>query len=211
MATLFAIVCVMVGLQIESKLRLFLIALGAIALAFTLYFFRDPRRTVPVHPDADRMILAPADGKVVEIVAAQKDQEKARLVAEQEANQRTVAARAEAEVAERQAQAIRHTAKGEADAVRERATGQADALRIEAEGYGHNVTIRADAEQKASEAQASARIRLADAIQKEGEARAGAEAKLIEARNQVSDKVMLFQALMSAIEKSPSILSLIHI
>ncbi len=69
MATLFAIVCVMVGLQIESKLRLFLIALGAIALAFTLYFFRDPRRTVPVHPDADRMILAPADGKVVEIVA----------------------------------------------------------------------------------------------------------------------------------------------
>jgi len=144
--------------------------------------------------------------KVVEIVAAQKDQEKARLVAEQEANQRTVAARAEAEVAERQAQAIRHTAKGEADAVRERATGQADALRIEAEGYGHNVTIRADAEQKASEAQASARIRLADAIQKEGEARAGAEAKLIEARNQVSDKVMLFQALMSAIEKSPSIM-----
>ncbi len=68
MATLIAVVCWVVGLQIESKLRLFLFALGAVVLAFTLYFFRDPRRTPPAHPDADRMILAPADGKVVEIV-----------------------------------------------------------------------------------------------------------------------------------------------
>lgn len=52
----------------ESKLRLFLFALGTLALAFTVYFFRDPERTPPRPADADRMILAPADGKVVEIV-----------------------------------------------------------------------------------------------------------------------------------------------
>ncbi|MEZ4701384.1 MAG: phosphatidylserine decarboxylase family protein [Rhodothermales bacterium] len=68
MAALLALVCWAIGLQMESKLRLFLFAFGALALAFTLYFFRDPQRTPPRHPDADRMILAPADGKVVEIV-----------------------------------------------------------------------------------------------------------------------------------------------
>jgi phosphatidylserine decarboxylase len=60
--------CWLIGLQMESGLRLFLFVFGALALAFTLYFFRDPRRTPPDHPDADRMILAPADGKVVEVV-----------------------------------------------------------------------------------------------------------------------------------------------
>ena len=42
-----------------------LVAVGG--LAFTLYFFRDPTRTPP--PDArDNGLLAPADGRVVEIV-----------------------------------------------------------------------------------------------------------------------------------------------
>ncbi|MFB6248900.1 MAG: phosphatidylserine decarboxylase [Salinibacter sp.] len=44
---------------------LFLVAVGG--LAFTLYFFRDPVRTPP--PEArDNGLLAPADGRVVEIV-----------------------------------------------------------------------------------------------------------------------------------------------
>jgi len=42
------------------------VALGAGLLAFTLYFFRDPERTPP--PNADRLRLAPADGRVVEVV-----------------------------------------------------------------------------------------------------------------------------------------------
>ncbi len=43
-----------------------LVALGLCVFGFTLYFFRDPERTPP--PGADRLLLAPADGKVVEIV-----------------------------------------------------------------------------------------------------------------------------------------------
>ncbi len=44
-----------------------LLALAVGGLAFTLYFFRDPERTPP--PDArDNGLLAPADGRVVEIV-----------------------------------------------------------------------------------------------------------------------------------------------
>ncbi len=68
-ATLIAVALWAVGVQIESNLRLFLFAAGAVVLAFTLYFFRDPERTPPAsHPEADRLILAPADGKVVEMV-----------------------------------------------------------------------------------------------------------------------------------------------
>ncbi|GAB5521529.1 MAG: hypothetical protein RhofKO_37800 [Rhodothermales bacterium] len=40
--------------------------IGVAAIAFTLYFFRDPQRTSP--SPADTLLLAPADGKVVEIV-----------------------------------------------------------------------------------------------------------------------------------------------
>lgn len=40
--------------------------LGALIVGFVLWFFRDPVRTPPV--DADRLLLAPADGKVIEIV-----------------------------------------------------------------------------------------------------------------------------------------------
>ena len=44
---------------------LVLAALGALVLGFTLWFFRDPPRTSPEGGD---LLLAPADGKVVEIV-----------------------------------------------------------------------------------------------------------------------------------------------
>ena len=40
--------------------------LGLGAVGFTLYFFRDPDRVPP--PNADAMLLAPADGTVVDIV-----------------------------------------------------------------------------------------------------------------------------------------------
>jgi phosphatidylserine decarboxylase len=40
--------------------------LGAVIVGFVLWFFRDPVRTPPV--DADLLLLAPADGKVIEIV-----------------------------------------------------------------------------------------------------------------------------------------------
>jgi phosphatidylserine decarboxylase len=45
---------------------LFIVALGL----FTAYFFRDPERTVPA---GDRLVVSPADGKVVQIVPASVD------------------------------------------------------------------------------------------------------------------------------------------
>ncbi|MEM1096298.1 MAG: phosphatidylserine decarboxylase family protein [Bacteroidota bacterium] len=49
-----------------SWLHLLLTAIGVLSIGFTLYFFRDPKRTPP--SPADTLLLAPADGKVVEIV-----------------------------------------------------------------------------------------------------------------------------------------------
>lgn len=40
------------------------IGIGVLPAAFTLYFFRDPKRTPPPNPDG-LLLLAPADGKVV--------------------------------------------------------------------------------------------------------------------------------------------------
>ena len=42
------------------------LVLGLAVIGFTLWFFRDPARTAPA--DASRLLLAPADGKVVELV-----------------------------------------------------------------------------------------------------------------------------------------------
>lgn len=47
------------------------VVLGLAAVAFTLYFFRDPDRTPP--PGAEGLLLAPADGKVVEIVENEEE------------------------------------------------------------------------------------------------------------------------------------------
>jgi len=41
-----------------------LLVIGVLPSAFTLYFFRDPKRTPPPNPDG-LLLLAPADGKVV--------------------------------------------------------------------------------------------------------------------------------------------------
>ncbi|MEM8599218.1 MAG: phosphatidylserine decarboxylase family protein [Bacteroidota bacterium] len=43
-----------------------LAVLGALVLGFTVWFFRDPARTPP--PDTATLLLAPADGKVLEVV-----------------------------------------------------------------------------------------------------------------------------------------------
>jgi phosphatidylserine decarboxylase len=50
--------------------RALLLALAVGGLAFTLYFFRDPERTPP--PEArDNGLVAPADGRIVEVVEEQ--------------------------------------------------------------------------------------------------------------------------------------------
>ena len=73
----YTIVAIVAGLALMLALGAFqfdawlwrapLLLLAAGGLAFTLYFFRDPERTPP--PEArDNGLVAPADGRVVEIV-----------------------------------------------------------------------------------------------------------------------------------------------
>lgn len=47
------------------------VVLALVLTAFTLYFFRDPERTPP--PAAEDLLLAPADGKVVEVVRQEEE------------------------------------------------------------------------------------------------------------------------------------------
>lgn len=57
---------VLLGLQLGQVGVVALTTLGVLVFAFTLWFFRDPPRTPPA--GAEHLLLAPADGKVVEIV-----------------------------------------------------------------------------------------------------------------------------------------------
>lgn len=50
------------------------VTLGIVTVAFTLWFFRDPERTIPNEALSDDSILiAPADGKVVQIIPVQEN------------------------------------------------------------------------------------------------------------------------------------------
>jgi phosphatidylserine decarboxylase len=58
-----ALLAVAAWVLIDPKaVKITLIVLCGVALLFTLYFFRDPDRSVP---PGDRWVLAPADGKVI--------------------------------------------------------------------------------------------------------------------------------------------------
>jgi phosphatidylserine decarboxylase len=47
--------------------------LGGITILFTLWFFRDPSRTIPQKAlNDDTIILAPADGKIVQIIPVEE-------------------------------------------------------------------------------------------------------------------------------------------
>ena len=65
-AAILSFLLVFAGMQLSSGWRVLLYILAAVALAFTLYFFRDPERTPPTN--AKSLLLAPADGKVVAVV-----------------------------------------------------------------------------------------------------------------------------------------------
>ncbi|NND73140.1 MAG: phosphatidylserine decarboxylase family protein [Rhodothermales bacterium] len=64
--TAVALVLTAVGFWIGGIARLPLAVIALALVIFTLYFFRDPARTSPV--DDGTLLLAPADGKVIEIV-----------------------------------------------------------------------------------------------------------------------------------------------
>lgn len=74
-----AALCVAAGLWVGGIVGSVLVAIGAVSLGFTLWFFRDPKRFPP--EGASTLILSPADGKVIEIVEEEEPlylREKAR-------------------------------------------------------------------------------------------------------------------------------------
>lgn len=65
-ALLVALVFLIAGLFIDLLVvKILLIALAIFLTAFTLYFFRDPERSIAQNAGEGGMILSPADGKVV--------------------------------------------------------------------------------------------------------------------------------------------------
>ncbi len=64
-AAALAVLLIVIGLQFPFLWRTLLIGVGVLALAFTLYFFRDPARTPPADAAGGLLVLAPADGRVV--------------------------------------------------------------------------------------------------------------------------------------------------
>lgn len=56
---------ILIGAVLSHSIVLgFLAGVGALASVFCLYFFRDPARVIPV---GDQLILAPADGRILEV------------------------------------------------------------------------------------------------------------------------------------------------
>lgn len=64
-AFVLSIVLVIAGLQLPFVWRLLIFGVSALIISFTLYFFRDPARKPPAEAKEGRLVLAPADGKVV--------------------------------------------------------------------------------------------------------------------------------------------------
>lgn len=64
-AAVLAVVLIVASLQLSFLWGVLLIVLAVLILGFTLYFFRDPARTAPAGATDERLVLAPADGKVV--------------------------------------------------------------------------------------------------------------------------------------------------
>ena len=63
--SIFTVFIFILGFRLEHTGLIVLAIILFILTAFSLYFFRDPQRLPPTNPDA---IVAPADGKIIEIV-----------------------------------------------------------------------------------------------------------------------------------------------
>lgn len=73
--TLLTLGLILVGLFIDIVwLQALLVALALFLGAFTLYFFRDPDRTVPDGAREEAIVISPADGKVVVVQNVQDDE-----------------------------------------------------------------------------------------------------------------------------------------
>ena len=68
LAIIIAVALVIPGILLQGWLALFLFLIAFAVAGFTLWFFRDPSREIPGDAISGALLLAPADGKVVEIV-----------------------------------------------------------------------------------------------------------------------------------------------
>ncbi|GBD90499.1 phosphatidylserine decarboxylase [bacterium BMS3Abin04] len=65
--TIVIVVFIIISISLfvnNSYIKIALVAIGVLLLAFTLYFFRDPNRKVP---NKQNIIVSPADGKILTI------------------------------------------------------------------------------------------------------------------------------------------------
>lgn len=68
-----SVVLAITSMLLPEPWRWLVVALAVLLLAFTLFFFRDPARTVPDGALAGELLVAPADGKVVLVKAVDRE------------------------------------------------------------------------------------------------------------------------------------------
>jgi uncharacterized membrane protein YqiK len=155
---------------------------------------------------------------VTETETANRTKQVAVIKAEEQARQQVIEAEAERDARKAKAEAEAKEAEQQAAAAKAEAQGRADALTLDAEAHAMNVKTRAEADAEAhatdvrtraeadaeaADLQAAAKIKLAAATLKQGEAAAEAERLMVEAGNAISDKLLLRDVAVAAIERTP--------
>jgi uncharacterized membrane protein YqiK len=138
-------------------------------------------------------------------IKAREDAERDQIAADRDAYVETKKANAKYTAAEQTAAAVKAEAEGRASALRAKAEGERDALKTEADAYAYDRTARAEAEFEAADKEANAKIKLAEATLKEGEAIAESERLLQEARNSVSDRLLMQEVMIEAVKIAPEV------
>ncbi|MCR4297054.1 MAG: SPFH domain-containing protein [Elusimicrobia bacterium] len=147
---------------------------------------------------ADRDAYVQTTKAEADRAAASKNADATLLAAEGKANAVTAEATG-------RANALKADAEGHAEAAKSEATGRADAMRIQAGAEAEARTVRATAEFDASDKEAKAKIALAGAVLEEGRARAESEKLMVEARNAVSNAVVMQAIAIEAIRQAPAV------
>jgi uncharacterized membrane protein YqiK len=177
--------------------------------------------TVKAEAEADR-------ARRVVVIKADEQAQQQKVAADRDAYVQTRKAEGDRDASIKQAEAVRAQAEGRAEAAKAEAAGRAEAAKVDAEGQANAVkataagraealkyeaeaeasarTTRANAEFDASDKEAKAKIALAGAILEEGRARAESERLLTEARNAVSNQMMMTQVAMRALDQGPAMI-----
>lgn len=155
--------------------------------------------TVKAEAEADR-------ARRVVVIKADEQAQQQKVAADRDAYVQTRKAEGDRDAAIKQAEAVRAHAEGQANAVKATAQGRAEAMKLEAEAEASARTIRATAEFEASDKEAKAKIALAGAVLTEGKARAESERLLMEARNAVSNQVLMRDVAMKAFDQAPAMI-----